>query len=74
MTRYIVYRSIAGPVLGQEDDGEPVFVFIKEDDIKVGLVEPRGNPNLRAEPEGEVEAATLAEAESLFRASRSDFF
>jgi len=74
MTRYIVYRSLAGRGLGKEEDGEPYFVFVKEDDIKTGLVVPYGNPSLSPNPEGEVEARSLEEAQEKFQASRSVFY
>ncbi|MDX2176726.1 MAG: hypothetical protein SF028_09650 [Candidatus Sumerlaeia bacterium] len=73
MPRYHVYRSIAGIRLG-EDDSEPQFVFLKEDDIKTGLVVPGSNPMLAHDAEAVIEAKTPAEAAERHRENRENAF
>ena len=73
MPRYHVYRSIAGVRL-DEDDAEPHFVFLKEDDIKTGLVVPGSNPMLAHEAEAVIDAKDVHEAEFKHREARANAF
>ncbi len=73
MTRYIVYRSAGALSLGEEDP-EPQYVFIREDDIKTGFVVPGSDPMLCHEPEGEITANSVEEARRLYREQRDNAF
>lgn len=74
MPRYIVYKQLDGISLNAEESDEPKFVFIDEDKIKTGLVEPHNNPLIARDPDGEITANSVAEAEVLYREHRFNAF
>jgi len=74
MPHYIVYKQLDGISLTAEESDEPKFVFIDEDKIKTGLIEPRNNPLISRDPDGEITAESVAQAEAIYRERRFNVF
>ncbi len=74
MPHYIVYKQLDGISLNAEESDEPKFIFIDEDKIKTGLVEPRNNPLIGHDPDGEITADSVEQAEAVYRERRFNAF
>lgn len=74
MPHYIVYKQLDGISLTAEEADEPKFVFIDEDKIKTGLVEPHNNPLIGRDPDGEITADSVEAAEVAYREHRFNAF
>jgi hypothetical protein len=71
MKHYLVYRITGGVSLGEEEV-EPHYRFIDEQDVKRGIVVPSSDPLIAHEPESEVWAKDPEEAAQLYREKREN--
>lgn len=71
MKHYLIYRITAGVSLGDEEL-EPHYRFIDEQDVKRGIVVPASDPLIAHEAESEVWARNPEEAAALYREKREN--